>query len=99
VPAWKCGWARTGQLTATRGTRAGRATRPTRTARLIPTARTVRRSESMSILGPAPPDADGDAVGTTRGGMGPTGRPSCRTAQAYSNVRSIRAGVRRRRRR
>jgi hypothetical protein len=35
VPAWKCGCARTGQLTATRAARASRATRATR---LIPTA-------------------------------------------------------------
>jgi hypothetical protein len=38
VPAWKCGCARTGQLTATRATRTSRARRATRATRLIPTA-------------------------------------------------------------
>jgi hypothetical protein len=38
VPVWKCGCARTGQLTATRAARGTRATRATRATHLIPTA-------------------------------------------------------------
>jgi hypothetical protein len=56
VPAWKCGCARAGQLTATRAPRAPRATR------LIPTAlgsanrEVAANREGASVLGLVAPD-------------------------------------------